>query len=152
MPLFWSSLARGFKRVWLSVLIAAMAGGGVTRSYGADAPPISIELNKLEPQSRSCRAYVVIDNPSDTAYQALKLDLVFFLSDGTIGRRLAFDIAPLRPIKKSVKTFDLEGIGCETIGSVLVNDVLECRDANGPVANCLDRLKFSSRAAASLGK
>lgn len=152
MPLFGSPLDRLSKRVWLPLLIAALAGGSVTRSYGADPSPIAVELNKLEPQAKSCRAYVVIDNPSDTAYQALKLDLVFFLSDGTIGRRLAFDIAPLRPVKKSVKTFDLEGIGCETIGSVLVNDVLECRDAAGPVADCLGRMKFSSRATATLGK
>jgi hypothetical protein len=134
------------------LLAAALSATSASVLSAAESAPVAIELNKLEPQGKSCRAYVVIDNPSDTAFQTLKLDLVFFQTDGTIGRRLAFDLAPLRPVKKTVKTFDLEGVGCETIGSVLVNDVLDCRDAAGPVPACLDRLKFSSRAAATLGK
>ena len=134
------------------VLAGLLALGSMPGLHAAEAQQVSVELNKLEAQGKSCRAYVVVDNPSDAAFQTLKLDLVFFQTDGTIGRRLAFDLAPLRPVKKTVKTFDLEGVGCETIGSVLVNDVLDCRDAAGPVQGCLDRLKFSSRSAATLGK
>jgi hypothetical protein len=116
------------------------------------AQSIAVELNKLEAQNKSCRAYLVIDNPSDTAFQVLKLDLIFFRQDGVIDRRLAVDLGPMRPNKRSVKSFDLDGMPCEGIGSVLVNDVMECRDAASPVTDCLSHLTVASRAGIPLSK
>jgi hypothetical protein len=119
-----------------------------------DAPPISIELNKLEkPDARpgaaasDCRVYVVLDNRSADSFQALQLDLIFFRTDGVIGRRLAVDMAPLPPAKKAVKLFDVAGMECPTIGQVLVNDIMACRDAAGKaVDDCLNKIALSSRA------
>lgn len=118
----------------------------------AEGPSLSVELNKLEPQGKACRAYLVIDNLSDAAYQALKLDTYLFRTDGVIDRRLLIDLAPMQATKRSVKPFDLDGIACDAIGSFLVNNVTECRDASGPVADCLSRLRFTSRASATLSK
>lgn len=130
--------------------LASLLVGGPALS--ADAPAVTVELNKLETQGKGCRAYLVIDNPSDAVFQSLKLDLVFFRTDGIIDRRLLIDLSPVRAAKKSVRIFDLDALACDAIGSVLVNEVAECRDAAGPVADCADRLKVSSRAGASLTK
>ncbi len=124
--------------------------GGPARS--ADAPTVALELNKLEPQGKACRAYLMIDNPSDAVFQSFKLDIVVFRTDGVIDRRLLIDLAPLRAAKKSLKVFDIDALACDAVGSVLVNDVTECRDATGPVLDCADRLKLSSRAGPSLTK
>ena len=105
---------------------------------------VSLELNKLEPSEKGCRAYVVVSNPSSTTYDAYKLDLVIFQSDGVIGRRFALDLAPLRPSKRTVKLFELDNTSCDNIGSFLVNDVLECRAGSGQVTDCLSGLKVSS--------
>ena len=75
----------------------------------AEQGSLSIEFNKLEPQGQGCRAYFVVGNKTSTAYQELKLDLVLFRPDGVIGRRFAVDLGPLKPDKKSVKLFDIEG-------------------------------------------
>ena len=92
-------------------------------ALGAKAAALTIELNKLEPQKESCRAYVVVTNNSSTVYQALKLDLVLFQPDGVIGRRFALDLGPLKAQKRSVKLFDLD-TPCDQVGSLLINDVL----------------------------
>ena len=92
---------------------------------------IGIELNRLEEQGSNCRAYLVITNPGELAFSGFKLDLVIFDRSGTIARRLAVDLAPLRPAKTTVKVFDLVDTACPAIGSILVNDVLDCRDASG---------------------
>jgi hypothetical protein len=126
--------------------------GGLAPAAAATAAPIAVELNKLEPDGKSCRAYIVVTNPSDAALQVMKLDLIFFRPDAVIERRLALDLGPVRPDKKSVKTFGLENLPCDSIGSVLVNDVLDCRDLTGPVQDCLDRIAVSSRAAVQLTK
>ncbi len=114
--------------------------------------PITIELNKLETAEKGCRAYVVLNNTSDTAYQSFKIDLVLFQTDGVIGRRFSIDLAPLRPQKKSVKLFEIDGIACDKIGSLLINDVMECKAATGPLDNCLQNLKTSTLTNVQLSK
>ncbi len=118
---------------------AAIAGQAASQS-----PAVTLELNKLEPVDKSCRAYVVVTNNDDVAYQAFKLDLVLFQSDGVIGRRFSLDLAPVRPKKKAVKLFEIDGMACDKIGQFLVNDVLECKTERGPAENCLQRLSTST--------
>jgi hypothetical protein len=113
---------------------------------------VSVELNKLEKSEKGCRAYLVVVNPTSTSYDAYKLDLVLFQTDGVVGRRLALDLAPVRPDKKSLKLFDLEGTECDQIGSFLINDVIECRAATGQVNDCLARLKVKSLTKAQFSK
>lgn len=138
---------------------AQTAGSGASEAKPAsDAsatspkPPISVELNKLETLDTGCRAYVVVTNTTDDPYETLKLDLVMFKPDGVIGRRFAVDLAPLRKDKRSVKLFDLAGVGCTDVGNLLINDVLECRTDAGPVEDCLSRLAVTSLTKASLSK
>jgi hypothetical protein len=113
---------------------------------------IAIELNKLEPQGQQCRAYLVIQNKSATDYSELKLDLVLFRPDGVIGRRFAVELAPLKANKRTVKLFDLEGTPCEEVGSFLINDVMECKAASGPVADCLQNITTSTLTNVQLNK
>ena len=80
------------------------------------------------------------------------LGLVVFDRGGTIRRRLAVDVAPVRPAKTMVKVFDIPETACSAIGGILVNDVIHCRDASGDVAGCVDRLSTSSKLAVTLLK
>ena len=97
-------------------------------------------------------SYMVINNPTATAYQSFKIDLVLFQTDGVIGRRFSIDRAPLRAEKKSVKLFEIDGIACDKIGSLLINDVMECKSDAGPVDNCLQHLKTSTLTNVQLSK
>ncbi|MGE5267963.1 MAG: hypothetical protein ACM3L9_11415 [Deltaproteobacteria bacterium] len=108
------------------------------------APAITVELNKLETVDKGCRVYTVVDNPSPTTFQTLKLDLILFHTDGVIGRRLALDLAPLKGQKKTVKMFDLEGTPCDKIGSFLVHDIMECKSEAGALDKCLDAITLKS--------
>lgn len=112
----------------------------------------AIELNKLEPVEKGCRAYVVVNNTSDKAYQSYKIDLVLFQTDGVIGKRFSIDLAPLKPQKKTVKLFEVDGMACDKIGSLLVNDVMDCKTDAGPVDNCLQTLTTSSLGKVQLSK
>jgi hypothetical protein len=93
----------------------------------------------------------VVANPGTDAFSAFTLDLVIFDS-GTIVRRLAIELAPIRPAKTSVKVFDIAQTTCGAIGSILVNDVTHCRDASGDVADCVDRISTSSKLPVTLSK
>jgi hypothetical protein len=130
-----ASLLLAFAVSLVSWAVAATAAPETTDpqpSQSQAAPePVSIQLNKLEPIDKGCRAYMVIDNPGDTAYSDYKIDLVLFQSDGVIGKRFSIDLAPLKAKKKSVKLFDIDGLQCDKIGSMLINDVMECKSDTG---------------------
>ena len=141
-----SRCARGAIRILALALCcwALQVGAEPTKS-------ISVELNKLEQEGGSCRAYLVIANPGTDAFSAFALDLVIFDS-GTIVRRLAIELAPIRPAKTTVKVFDIQQTACGAIGSILVNDVMHCRDASGDVVDCVDRISTSSKLPVTLSK
>ena len=128
------------------------AAGVAPATASAATGSTTLELNKLETYDKGCRAYMVVNNGSEATYQSFKLDLVLFQSDGVIGRRFALDLAPLKPQKKTVKLFDLEGIACDKIGSFLINDVLECKSEAGPAPDCLQHLKTSTLTNVQLSK
>jgi hypothetical protein len=111
----------------------------------AEEGEIAIELNKLEPHDKDCRAYFVIDNKKDNSYDALKLDLVLFRPDGVIGQRFAVELAPPKAKKRTVKLFDVANTTCDEVGSFLVNDVMECKTASGDATDCLQDISVSSR-------
>lgn len=115
-------------------------------------PPLSVELNKLEQRDGACRAYLVILNGTKDAFDALKLDLVLFGSDGVIATRLALDAAPLAAGKTAVKPFDISGIECAAIGRVLLNDILSCASTAGARDDCVALIVTSSRASAPFVK
>ena len=131
-PVLWACL--GF------ILTGTVLASAVAAQDGS----LAVELNKLEAEGQGCRAYFVITNKTDTAYQALKLDLVLFRPDGVIGRRFAVDLAPLQGNKRSVKLFDIDGTACDQVGSFLINDVMECKSEAGPITDCMKGLAVST--------
>jgi hypothetical protein len=135
-----------------SSAIALLASPLFALSALADPAGLSVELNKLEPQGGGCRAYLVVNNESAAQYQTLKLDLVLFQPDGVIGRRFAIDLAPLKPTKRAVKLFDLDGVACDKIGSFLINEVVECKTDAGPVNDCLAGITVKSLTSVQLTK
>lgn len=128
---------------------APAAPAAAAAQAGSDR--VALELNKLENLPNGCRAYMVVDNRSSRVYSALKLDLVMFQTDGVIGRRFAVELAPVKATKTGVKLFDLEGVRCDDIGSLLINEVMDCK-SGGDDAGCLERLTVGSRAKAQLSK
>lgn len=152
----------GFKYTAERFIICAAAAIALFpyAAFAEDAPPaaapatlgITLELNKLESSDKGCRPYLVISNPTDIAYQSFKLDLVLFQTDGVIGRRFALDLAPVKAQKKTVKLFDLDGITCDKIGSLLINDVTDCKADAGPSSTCLQTLAVSTLTNVKLSK
>jgi hypothetical protein len=104
---------------------------------------VAIELNKLEQVEDACRIYMVVRN-GRTAYDSFKLDVVLFDTGGVIASRVAVGMGPLRAERPTVKLFDVQDQPCEGIGSLLVNEVLECQPAD-VASDCLARIEVGSR-------
>lgn len=132
-----------------AALTLLLQAGAVSAAEGS---AVRIELNRLEALDKACRVYLVLANAGADSFDTFKLDLVLFDTDGVIARRLAVEAAPLRAEKTSVKLFDLDGLACDRVGTVLVNDVLVCSTAKGPVEDCVAQVETASRTSAKLVK
>jgi len=130
------SLGRALYPLLLITLWALVPTAALAQTPGS----LSIQLNKLEVDGDTCRAYIVLENRSDLSFEALRLDLVMFDVDGVIARRLAVDTAPLAAGRTSVRVFAIGSLACDNIGRVLLNDVLACADASGERTDCMDRI------------
>lgn len=131
-----------------SLLLSALVGMAALLFTGtalAQAGGIHIELNKLETVKGACRAYLVTQNLTQTRFESLKLDVVMFNNDGIVAKRLAVQIAPMPAGKTSLKVFDIDGLTCDKIGQLLLNDVLECKDKKGDRNDCLSLISVSQR-------
>lgn len=136
----------------LAGLLLVLVFGFAVPAQAEETAPLKIELNKLEPQGGACRAYLVLENGSDSAFAELKLDMVMFDSDGVVSRRLAVQAAPLPAGKTSLKVFDIRDLPCDRLGRVLLNDVMACGDQSGPRGDCLALIEATARAPLSLIK
>jgi hypothetical protein len=110
----------------------------------ADGPEFRLELNKLETVDNACRVYFVLRNNTAVSVESYKPDLVFFDGNGVISNRLVVEGGPLPARKTRVKLFDVNGLDCGAIGSVLLNDVSGCAGADG--GSCLPSTEIASRA------
>jgi hypothetical protein len=147
-----AGLGRALATLTALVAPATWAAAQAPSPPPAPGPTLALELNKLETYDKGCRAYMVINNTGDSAYQAVKLELVMFQPDGVIAKRIAIDLAPVKASKKIVKLFDIEGLACDKVANVLLNDVMECKADTGIVPDCLARVTLSSVAGAGFTK
>ncbi|MDO9384249.1 MAG: hypothetical protein Q7T86_15460 [Hyphomicrobiaceae bacterium] len=154
MPRAVSGAIAANRRISAPVLAAVVAVFSLTADVALSDPAkqVTLELNKLEAQDKSCRAYLVVSNDGTTVYQSFKLDLVMFQPDGVIGKRFALDLAPIKAGKKTVKLFDLDGVACDKVGSFLVNDIMECKSDGAAADDCLSRLTLSSLGQVKISK
>ncbi|MBR0657279.1 Tat pathway signal protein [Plastoroseomonas arctica] len=144
------------RKTRLAGLGLALAAGLVAPARAQETAPIRIELNRLEARPEGCRVWIIIGNPGAGALDPFRLDLVLFGRDGVVTRRAAIDAGPLPGDKTTARIFDLAGLPCDGIGSLLLNDILACGaqglapavpTAPDSRAACLARLTLASRVA-----
>lgn len=103
---------------------------------------LSLELNKMERLDGACRAYLVIVNEGGVGLDSFDVDLVTFEPSGVIGSRFRVELAPVPSGRTVVKSFDFEGVDCNAIHRVLLNDVVHCAPLDRD--QCLAAIELST--------
>ena len=132
----------------ITAIPAAMAQDA-TPPAKSDAPPLKIELNRLEPAGEACRTYMLVDNSRGPAVKSLKVDLFAFDTEGIAQKRLSVELGPVQDRKTMVRLFDFPGIACSKISRLLLNDVLACEGGDASRETCLDRIETESKTPAA---
>ncbi|MEE7456363.1 Tat pathway signal protein [Methylorubrum populi] len=116
------------------------------------APPLKIELNRLEPAGEACRTYMLVDNSRGTALKSLKVDLFAFDTEGVAQKRLAVELGPVQEKKTVVRLFDFPGLACPKVGRLLLNDVLACEGGDATRETCLERIEPATKTSAAFDR
>ena len=140
---------------WM-ILSPGLALGGpfqqIARQPGLIAGSVGLELNKIEQDGQSCRLYLLTDNQSGLAFSTFTLEMVLFDKAGIIDRNMGLDIAPLPRAKKMVTAFNVKDIQCGAIGSILINQIMQCEAATSKAPDCMSLLDLSTRTDIAVNK
>lgn len=109
------------------------------------APTLSVELNGADTVEGACRLTFLVENGLGTDLTQLALETVVLTTDGIVERLTLFDFRDLPTDRPRVRQFDLAGITCDAIGSVLINGTATCSGDGVDPAACGSALALSSR-------
>lgn len=138
---------------WRMLIFLSAALLPTTATADGQKPPmVTLELNKLEADDGACGAFLVARNATDERIERLNLDLVIFDKKDVIARRLAVEMGPLNANKTVVRGFAMDGLSCEAVGALLLNDVIACEGSAAKIEDCLEQIKTSSRSEAPFFK
>lgn len=116
-----------------------------------DKPSLALELNALQPADAGCRVTFLATNGLGSAIDKATFEVALFGAEGGLDRLVSLDFQKLTPGKTKVLQFELNGLDCNSVSRILVNDVTACQ-GEGLAANaCLDALTTSSRAKPQFG-
>jgi hypothetical protein len=115
----------------------------------AEPGKISVEFNDLQAADTGCRAVFVLNNGLDKPLAKLALRVVAFDTAEHATLFLTLDVGALPVGKTRELRFDLgEGVACDSIGRLVLDDVTACEGAGLDPAGCLAAVALASRAKA----
>ena len=134
-----------------ALMLAALLAGPAFAQTGSQDDPVpakaagegdlSIGLDSLVPAGEACRLTFVARNGLGDDVRPV-LEAVAFDAEGAVALITLFDFGELPEGRTRVRQFDLPGIACGSVASILVNGVQSC----GPAEGCEAALAVSSRA------
>lgn len=111
----------------------------------AASSSLLVELNRAETVASGCLLSVYAQNDTGADINALVLETVLITSKGAVDRLTLLDLGRLPNGRPRVRQFEIAGIECESLGTLLVNGVNRC-DASGiDPAGCDDAIKLRSK-------
>ena len=143
-------IGRRRRNAWTLCAILGLAAFAQP-SIAAEAE-LLIELNKLEDTEQGCRSLFLFDNATGHELNRFRVDLILFDQEGVYAKQLLLDMAPLYEDKKVMASFLLADHSCDSIGSILVNDLPRCENGSGAELDCVPLLKVESRTDVPLEK
>lgn len=135
-----------------AALCAALGLFVVAEPLTAAEGELLIELNKLEDTDQGCRSLFLFDNATGHELDRFRVDLILFDQEGVYAKQVLLDMAPLYQDKKVLASFLLADEQCDSIGSILVNDLPGCENGAGAQLDCVKLLAVRSRSDTPLEK
>ncbi len=134
----------------LSALLSIAAGGLAVAEDAAPAKGLEIELNALTATDKGCKFTFLAANGLEQALSKVSFEFVIFNDKGTVERLALLDFRDLPAGKSKVRQFDVPGVTCTTVKSLLINDAPVCEGEGIAKARCMEGIVTRSKTEAGL--
>lgn len=125
--------------------IAALAAGAAEAEQSQPDPVLRIELNTATDVEGACRLSFLAENGLSVDLDALVLETVVFTTERQVDRLTLFDFQTVPAGRPRVRQFDLAGVTCAGMGSLLINGVEACSGDGIEPTDCQGALQLESR-------
>ncbi len=135
------------------VLTSALFLAVAPASAQEEAPTSSLwlELNAVQPSEKGCRLTFVVGNRLPGDIERVAFELALFGKAGSVDRLAVLAFQKMPKGKTKVSRFDIAGLDCATLGSVLVNEATECVGDGIAPADCMRSLSTATKAGVEFG-
>lgn len=112
---------------------------------------ITLELNNLTQVDNNCRVTFLTQNQMSVEIGEFGVQIVLFDQQQQVtGNFVTLKIGRMGEGRSRVRQFILPDVTCDSVSSILINDVTECAGEGLDVTTCLDALRTSSKVSAAL--
>lgn len=113
---------------------------------------LALDLNALQPSQGGCRLTFVVANNLATPIDRAAFEMALFNKDGVVDRLSVLDFKGLPAGKTKVSRFDLNGVQCDAIGRILINDATACEGAGTTTDACIQKLRTTTTSGVQFGR
>ncbi|MCP8894089.1 hypothetical protein KYK29_04040 [Shinella daejeonensis] len=138
------------RTLFLSMVLATGATGVAMAQDPAPAKGLEIELNGLASTDKGCKFTFVAASGLEQDLSKVSFEFVIFNAQGTVERLALLDFRDLPAGKSKVRQFDVPGISCEGVKSLLINDAPVCQGEGVAEGRCMDGIVTRSKTEAGL--
>jgi hypothetical protein len=129
----------------LTVAMVASTPAQEAQTSNAETPKLALELNSLKTAETGCLVTFLATNDLGGQLDRAAVEIALFDGAGAIDRIVTLDFKSLSPGKTKVLQFALEGLSCDAVSRVLVNDVSACEGSGIAPESCLAGLVTTAR-------
>jgi hypothetical protein len=108
-------------------------------------PAVRVELNAAETTTGACRLSFLIQNEHAAEISSAIYETVLFDAAGAVHQLTLFDFGALPSGRPRVRQFEVQGVGCDGLGSILINGATSCEAGELGAEVCTDTLDLNSR-------
>ncbi len=127
------------------VLLALLPILGAGLASAEETGGVSIELSSAEERDQSCLLSFLVENKHDTDIEGAVYEMVLFGAEGGVALLTLLDFEDMPAGRPRVRQFQFDGMACNQITRILINDAQECAHQGGMQNACMSNLTLKSR-------
>lgn len=136
---------------WLGASLVFFCAALPQSASAQETPSLDLQLNAAQPSQKGCRFTFVVANRLGAELSKAAFEIALFDDQGVVQTLTVLDFNALQAGKTKVARFDLPGIDCGKVSRVLVNHATECVGQGIEAADCIRKLKPSSKTTIEFG-
>ena len=130
---------------------ASQEKSGTDKKQSSAKETIFLELNAQKQVGTACLISFLMKNGLTKNIDELVFELVVFDENQQVSSFLLIKTGELPAQKSRVKRYKLQGVSCQKLSRLLINDIKHCKGDDLSPKFCLQKLTLNSRTTAPLG-